>query len=91
MPSTNGSSSSSSVFLRHGNNERIFRLEYVSNNEISEDEFQRWKEAMIKQVHCRLCQMKQLMVGRFSGQFLAKLERSGRENQGHRQVQTLCI
>ncbi|CAF4606654.1 unnamed protein product [Rotaria sp. Silwood1] len=35
--------------LKHGNNERIFRLEYVSNNEISEGEFQRWREAMIKQ------------------------------------------
>jgi RNA polymerase-associated protein RTF1 len=35
--------------LKHGNNERIFRLEYVSNNEISENEFQRWREAMIKQ------------------------------------------
>jgi len=35
--------------LKHANNERIFRLEYVSNNEISEIEFQRWKEAMIKQ------------------------------------------
>jgi hypothetical protein len=37
--------------IRHGNNERIFRLEYVSNNEISDGEFQRWKEAMIKQVN----------------------------------------
>jgi RNA polymerase-associated protein RTF1 len=37
--------------IRHGNNERIFRLEYVSNNEISEEEFQRWREAMIKQVN----------------------------------------
>ncbi|CAF0858845.1 unnamed protein product, partial [Rotaria sordida] len=35
--------------LKHGNNERIFRLEYVSNNEISDFEFQRWREAMIKQ------------------------------------------
>jgi hypothetical protein len=36
--------------FRHGNNERVFRLEYVSNNEISDNEFQRWREAMIKQV-----------------------------------------
>jgi len=35
--------------LNHANNERVFRLEYVSNNEISETEFQRWREAMIKQ------------------------------------------
>ncbi|CAF4010981.1 unnamed protein product [Rotaria magnacalcarata] len=35
--------------LKHGTNERIFRLEYVSNNEISDEEFQRWREAMIKQ------------------------------------------
>jgi len=35
--------------LKHGNNERVFRLEYVSNNEISDGEFQRWREAMIKQ------------------------------------------
>ncbi|CAF1654882.1 unnamed protein product, partial [Adineta ricciae] len=35
--------------LKHGNNERIFRLEYVSNNEISDNEFQRWREAMIRQ------------------------------------------
>jgi len=35
--------------LKHGTNERVFRLEYVSNNEISDVEFQRWREAMIKQ------------------------------------------
>ncbi|CAF1067804.1 unnamed protein product [Adineta steineri] len=35
--------------LKHGNNERVFRLEYVSNNEISDNEFQRWREAMIRQ------------------------------------------
>lgn len=38
------------TFCRHGTNERVFRLEYVSNNEISDVEFQRWREAMIKQV-----------------------------------------
>lgn len=35
--------------LKHANNERVFRLEYVSNNEISDVEFQRWRETMIKQ------------------------------------------
>jgi hypothetical protein len=39
--------------ISHANNERVFRLEYVSNNEISEEEFQRWREAMIKQVTSR--------------------------------------
>jgi len=40
--------------IRHGNNERVFRLEYVSNNEISDGEFQRWREAMIKQVNRKI-------------------------------------
>ncbi|EDO44107.1 predicted protein, partial [Nematostella vectensis] len=30
--------------LRHGPQERVFRLEFVSNQRISETEFQRWKE-----------------------------------------------
>jgi hypothetical protein len=37
-------------FSRHGNNERVFRLEYVSNNEISDSEFKRWRETTVKQV-----------------------------------------
>jgi RNA polymerase-associated protein RTF1 len=35
---------------RHGHNERVFRLEYVSNSEISDAEFQRWRETTMKQV-----------------------------------------
>jgi len=35
---------------RHGHNERVFRLEFVSNSEISDSEFQRWRETTIKQV-----------------------------------------
>jgi hypothetical protein len=38
---------------RHGHNERVFRLEYVSNSEISDSEFQRWRETTIKQVRKR--------------------------------------
>ncbi|CAF3499645.1 unnamed protein product [Rotaria sp. Silwood1] len=35
--------------LKHGHNERVFRLEFVSNSEISDSEFKRWREASIKQ------------------------------------------
>ena len=35
---------------RHGNHERVFRLEFVSNKEISDSEFKRWREAVLKQV-----------------------------------------
>ncbi|XP_059481844.1 RNA polymerase-associated protein RTF1 homolog [Neocloeon triangulifer] len=31
--------------LRHGGNERVFRLEFVSNTEFQESEFQHWKKA----------------------------------------------
>ncbi|CAF1103389.1 unnamed protein product [Adineta ricciae] len=34
--------------LKHGDHERVFRLEFVSNSEISDKEFQRWREAVIK-------------------------------------------
>ena len=37
----------SSLFLfcnRHGNQERVFRLEFVSNQRFTETEFARWKE-----------------------------------------------
>lgn len=37
-------------FYRHGHNERVFRLEYVSNSEISDTEFKRWRETTLKQV-----------------------------------------
>ena len=40
----------SSLFLfrnRHGNQERVFRLEFVSNQRFTETEFARWKEEVI--------------------------------------------
>lgn len=33
--------------LRHGNDTRVFRLEFVSNQEFTENEFMKWREAMI--------------------------------------------
>lgn len=33
--------------LRHGNDTRVFRLEFVSNQEFTESEFMKWKEAMM--------------------------------------------
>ena len=30
--------------FRHGNQERVFRLEFVSNQRFTESEFARWKE-----------------------------------------------
>ncbi|XP_061649976.1 RNA polymerase-associated protein RTF1 homolog isoform X1 [Phyllopteryx taeniolatus] len=33
--------------LRHGGDMRVFRLEFVSNQEFTENEFMKWKEAMI--------------------------------------------
>lgn len=35
--------------LKHGHNERVFRLEFVSNSDVTDNEFQRWREALIKQ------------------------------------------
>ena len=32
------------VRLRHGMDERVFRFEFVSNSEFTEDEFNRWVE-----------------------------------------------
>ena len=34
--------------LRHGNEERTYRLEFVSNQPFTDDEFKRWKEALVK-------------------------------------------
>ena len=34
--------------LRHGKDERTYRLEFVSNQIFSDDEFERWKSAMAK-------------------------------------------
>lgn len=31
--------------MRHGNQERVFRLEFVSNQEFTENEYQKWIEA----------------------------------------------
>lgn len=31
---------------RHGNDSRVFRLEFVSNQEFTESEFMKWKEAV---------------------------------------------
>ncbi|CAM4726196.1 hypothetical protein PO909_019568 [Leuciscus waleckii] len=33
--------------LRHGNDMRVFRLEFVSNQEFTESEFMKWREAMM--------------------------------------------
>lgn len=33
--------------LRHGNDTRVFRLEFVSNQEFAENEFMKWREAMM--------------------------------------------
>ncbi|XP_035249949.1 RNA polymerase-associated protein RTF1 homolog isoform X2 [Anguilla anguilla] len=33
--------------LRHGNDTRVFRLEFVSNQEFTDNEFMKWKDAMI--------------------------------------------
>ena len=34
--------------MRHGKDERTYRLEFVSNQAFSDDEFERWKSAMAK-------------------------------------------
>lgn len=33
--------------LRHGHQERVFRLEFVSNNSFTEDEFEKWRETVM--------------------------------------------
>ena len=37
-------------FVRHGGDERIYRLEFVSNQPFSDNEFIRWKESLQKEV-----------------------------------------
>lgn len=37
--------------LRHGGAERVYRLEFISNQPFSDSEFSRWKEAMEKEAH----------------------------------------
>lgn len=35
--------------LRHGTQERVFRLEFVSNSEFTDNEFREWKKTMMRQ------------------------------------------
>lgn len=35
-----------SLSCRHGSDQRVFRLEFVSNQEFTESEFMKWKEAV---------------------------------------------
>ena len=35
-----------SLLCRHGSDQRVFRLEFVSNQEFTESEFMKWKEAV---------------------------------------------
>uniref|UniRef100_A0A803TLH5 RNA polymerase-associated protein RTF1 homolog n=1 Tax=Anolis carolinensis TaxID=28377 RepID=A0A803TLH5_ANOCA len=41
-----GARTNKGLQLRHGNDHRVFRLEFVSNQEFTESEFMKWKEAM---------------------------------------------
>ncbi|XP_074121686.1 RNA polymerase-associated protein RTF1 homolog [Sminthopsis crassicaudata] len=41
-----GTRTNKGLQLRHGNDQRVFRLEFVSNQEFTESEFRKWKEAM---------------------------------------------
>lgn len=41
-----GARTNKGLQLRHGNDTRVFRLEFVSNQEFTENEFMKWKEAM---------------------------------------------
>jgi RNA polymerase-associated protein RTF1 len=36
--------------LKHGSAERVYRLEFISNQPFTDTEFDRWKEAMAKDV-----------------------------------------
>ena len=44
-------SSRHSVSFRYGDHERVFRLEFVSNREVSDSEFTRWRDALSKKVN----------------------------------------
>ena len=35
--------------LRHGGQERVFRLEFVSNNTFTDQEFEKWRETVMLQ------------------------------------------
>ncbi|XP_051822636.1 RNA polymerase-associated protein RTF1 homolog [Antechinus flavipes] len=41
-----GTRTNKGLQLRHGNDQRVFRLEFVSNQEFTESEFMKWKEAV---------------------------------------------
>ncbi|KAJ7403154.1 RNA polymerase-associated protein RTF1 like protein [Pitangus sulphuratus] len=41
-----GTRTNKGLQLRHGSDSRVFRLEFVSNQEFTESEFMKWKEAM---------------------------------------------
>uniref|UniRef100_A0A8D0L1S9 RNA polymerase-associated protein RTF1 homolog n=1 Tax=Sphenodon punctatus TaxID=8508 RepID=A0A8D0L1S9_SPHPU len=41
-----GTRTNKGLQLRHGSDQRVFRLEFVSNQEFTESEFMKWKEAM---------------------------------------------
>jgi RNA polymerase-associated protein RTF1 len=34
-------------FARHGNSERVYRLEFVSNQPFTDNEFIKWRETMV--------------------------------------------
>ncbi|XP_074136534.1 LOW QUALITY PROTEIN: RNA polymerase-associated protein RTF1 homolog [Sminthopsis crassicaudata] len=42
-----GTRTNKGLQLRHGNDQRVIRLEFVSNQEFTESEFRKWKEAML--------------------------------------------
>ena len=35
------------LFCRHGSAERVYRLEFVSNQDYSDNEFYKWKETVV--------------------------------------------
>lgn len=53
---------------RHANQERVFRLEFVSNQDVSDNEFFKWKEAM--------------MLGGFTLPTVAEIERKLKQIHG---------
>ncbi|VDM57821.1 unnamed protein product [Angiostrongylus costaricensis] len=43
--------------LRYGSDERVFRIEFVSNAEFGEEEFSEWRKVTKEEVRCHICNM----------------------------------
>ncbi|XP_015184359.1 PREDICTED: RNA polymerase-associated protein RTF1 homolog [Polistes dominula] len=79
-----GTRTNKGLKLRHGIQERVFRLEFVSNQEFTESEFSKWKETCVAQgismptfdeVEQKLKDIKEALVYEFKEEDIEKIVR----------------